>query len=68
MTAESLLAPCPEIHSPNPRLCQGRRHEVLTGGGGEGTDSDTQTHLPPNFNFFSEFAHFILKMLENMKG
>ena len=25
----------------------------------------TQTHLPPKFSFFSDFGHFILKMVVN---
>ena len=39
-----------------------------------GTDSDwgeqiqmNQSHLPPNSDFSSDFGHFILETLENMK-
>ena len=28
---------------------------------------DTQTHLPPKFNFSSDLGHFVLKMFENAK-
>ena len=44
---------------------QGRRHEVLTGGGGR--NLFRQTHLPPNSVFSSDFGHFILKILNNVK-
>ena len=43
---------------------QGRRHKVLFGGDGF---MGTQIHLPPKFSFSSDFGHFILKMLENIK-
>ena len=43
---------------------QGRRHEVLIGGGG-GADSYTETHLTRK-NSFSDFGHghLILQLLE----
>ena len=44
---------------------QGRRHEVLFGGG-DGFIG-TQTHLPPKFSFSSDFDHLILNMVENAK-
>ena len=44
---------------------QGRRHEVLIGGGGF---MGIQTHLPQKkLSFSSDFRHFILKLLENSK-
>ena len=46
---------------------QGSRHEVLFEGGGEDGFIGTQTHLTPKFSFFSDFGHFILKMVENAK-
>ena len=45
-------------------LTQGRRHEVLFWGDGF---IGTQTHLPQNISFSSDFGHFILKMVENAK-
>ena len=45
------------------RQGQGRRHEVLMGGGDGFTG--TQSHLPPQFRFSLDFDHFILKMLVN---
>ena len=44
---------------------QGRRHEVLLGGG-DGFIG-IQTHLPQKISFSSDFGHFILKMVENAK-
>ena len=35
-------------------------------GGGDGFIG-TQTHLSPKFSFFSDFGHFILKIVENAK-
>ena len=50
----------------NASCAQGRRHDVSMGGGG-GADSDwngriqvSQNYLPPNSDFSSNFAHFIL--------
>ena len=53
------------------KYSQGRRHEFSIGG----TDSDwegeriqvNQNHLPPNSDFSSDFGHFILGTLENLK-
>ena len=45
--------------------CQGRRHEVLLGGGGEDGFIGTQTNLPSKFSFSSDLGHFIFKMMEN---
>ena len=49
---------------------QGRRHEFSNGG----TNPDwgrriqvSRNHPPPNSDFFSGFAHFILEILENLK-
>ena len=44
---------------------QGRCHQVLFGGG-DGF-MGTQTHLPPKLSFSSNFGHFILKILEDVK-
>ena len=41
------------------------------GGGADsdwGTASGGQNHLPPNSDFSSDFAHFILKILKNLKN
>ena len=50
---------------------QGRRHDFSTGGqiptGGGGQIRVNQNHLPPNSNFSSDFGHFILKILEDLK-
>ena len=50
-------------------LNQGRRHEVSTGGGDRfrlgGQIQVSQNHLPPNSDFSSDFAHFILEIPEN---
>ena len=54
-----------EILRPGCRTDQRRRHEFFTG---EGSESDTQTHLPPKFSFSSNLGHFVLKMLENAKN
>ena len=35
--------------------------------GGGGRFHVPQTHLPPNFDFSSDFGHFILKISENLK-
>ena len=43
---------------------QWRRHELLTGGG---RTLVRQIHLPPNSEFSSDFGHFILKILKNIK-
>ena len=58
------------VHAP---LSQGRRHQVSTGetdsdwGGGGGRVQFSQNHLPPNSDFSSDIAHFILEILEILK-
>ena len=42
---------------------QGRHHEILTRG-----MQVRQSHLPPNSYFSSDFVHFMLKLLENLKN
>ena len=52
---------------------QGRQYEVSTGGmdadwgGGRGQIQASQSHLSPNSDFSSDFAHFILEILKNLK-
>ena len=36
-------------------------------GGGGGGFMGTEVHLPPKLSFFSDFGHFILKVLESAK-
>ena len=48
-------------------LVQGRHHEVLFGGGAYSWAVGTEVHLPPKLSFFSDFGHFILKVLESAK-
>ena len=45
----------------------GRRHEFSTGETGGGRIQVSQNRLPRNSDFFSDIAHFILKILENPK-
>ena len=51
----------------------GRRHEVVAGeeGGGRipsgGRIQVSQNHVPPNSDLSSDFANFILEILENLK-
>ena len=40
---------------------------MLTGGGGRGQIQASQSHLSPNSDFSSDFAHFILEILKNLK-
>ena len=54
-------------------LYQGHRHEVSTGAtdsdwGGGGRIRSVKTTYPQIAIFFSDFAHFIVEMKENMKN
>ena len=55
------------------QLCSGASQRSFDGGGG-GADSDwkgriqvSRNHLPPNSDFSSDFAHFILEISEDLK-
>ena len=60
------FAPYWPLYQKNSARARGVATKFCLGGGGDGS-IDTQTNLPPKFSFFSDFRHFILKMVENVK-
>ena len=60
VTLEITLSVQIRFHIPNLALSKGVATEVLFGG-------RTQTHIPPQFSFSSDFGHFMLKILKNAK-